>query len=110
MGSSRLPGKVLKKIDNDYSVLYYVVKQLQSSELIERIVVATTTLDEDDEIVEYCKKCTISNQRPSSAVEFKQKKTDKKEYIGFKDGVCDACRFLERKTNINYDKFFIRTS
>ena len=56
MGSSRLPGKVLKKIDNDYSVLYYVVKQLQSSELIERIVVATTTLDEDDEIVEYCKK------------------------------------------------------
>jgi N-acetyl sugar amidotransferase len=53
-------------------------------------------------IVEYCKKCTISNQRPSSAVEFKQKKTDKKEYIGFKDGVCDACRFIERKKNINW--------
>jgi len=54
--------------------------------------------------VEYCKKCTISNQRPSSAVEFKQKKTDKKEYISFTDGICDACRYLEKKKNINWDE------
>lgn len=53
--------------------------------------------------VEYCKKCTISNQRPSSAVEFKQQSSDKKEYISFTDGICDACRYLEKKKLINWD-------
>lgn len=54
--------------------------------------------------VEYCKKCTISNQRPSSAVEFKQKSKDKKEYISFTDGICDACRYLEKKKYINWEQ------
>ena len=52
--------------------------------------------------VEFCNKCTISNQRPSSAVEFKQKSSDKKEYISFTDGICDACRYKEKKKNINW--------
>jgi N-acetyl sugar amidotransferase len=52
--------------------------------------------------VQYCKKCTISNQRPSSAVEFKQKKDDDKQYISFTDGVCDACRYLEKKNEIDW--------
>ena len=39
----------------------------------------------------------ISNQRPSSVVEFKNKNTDK-EVISFDDeGVCSACRFQEIK-------------
>lgn len=54
--------------------------------------------------VEYCKKCTISNQRPSSAVEFKQQSKDKKEYISFTDGICDACRYLEKKKNIDWEQ------
>jgi len=53
MGSSRLPGKVMQKIDNNYTVLDYVIKQLKSSEKIERILVATTILDEDDIICEH---------------------------------------------------------
>ena len=28
--------------------------------------------------VKFCKKCTVNNQRPSSAIEFKQKKLIKK--------------------------------
>lgn len=52
--------------------------------------------------VQYCKKCTISNQRPSSAIEFKQKKDDDKQYISFTDGVCDACRYLEKKNKIDW--------
>lgn len=52
--------------------------------------------------VEYCRKCTISNQRPSSAVEFRQQSNDKKEFISFKDGICDACRYLEKKKDINW--------
>ncbi len=48
--------------------------------------------------VAFCRKCVISNQRPSSTVEFKHRATDKKSTIGFGlDGVCDACRFQETK-------------
>lgn len=48
--------------------------------------------------VEFCRKCVISNQRPSSAVEFKHTKDSKKTTIHFdEEGVCDACRYAERK-------------
>jgi N-acetyl sugar amidotransferase len=48
--------------------------------------------------VVYCKRCIISNQRPNSAVEYKHTKDSKKATIHFdEDGVCDACRFAERK-------------
>lgn len=49
--------------------------------------------------VKFCKNCVISNQRPSSTVEFKNDKNVRKETIGFdQDGVCDACRFNVIKT------------
>lgn len=48
--------------------------------------------------VQFCKRCVISNQRPNSAVEFKHSKDSKKTTINLDDeGVCDACRFAERK-------------
>ena len=48
--------------------------------------------------VKFCKRCGISNQRPSSAVEFKN--VNKKETIFFDDtGVCSACRFHDMKYN-----------
>jgi N-acetyl sugar amidotransferase len=50
------------------------------------------------EIVKYCKKCVISNQRPSSSVEFKNKQGEKKKVINFDEsGVCSACVFHEEK-------------
>lgn len=50
------------------------------------------------ETVVFCKKCVISNQRPSSTVEFRHTKGEKKETIGFAvDGICDACRYHEIK-------------
>lgn len=46
----------------------------------------------------FCRHCVISNQRPSSTVEFKHKQDEKKATIGFDDdGVCDACRYQEVK-------------
>lgn len=55
--------------------------------------------------VKYCKKCTISNQRPSSTIEFKNKMDSKKETINFdEDGVCDACRYLEIKSKIDWEE------
>jgi len=48
--------------------------------------------------VVFCRKCVISNQRPSSTVEFKHKADEKKATIGFdENGVCDACRYHEVK-------------
>jgi len=48
--------------------------------------------------VKFCRRCVISNQRPSSVVEHKSKTLDKKPTIHFdKDGVCDACRWAEMK-------------
>jgi hypothetical protein len=48
--------------------------------------------------VVYCKKCVITNQCSNSAVEYKHTKDSKKETIHFdEEGVCDACRFTERK-------------
>lgn len=50
------------------------------------------------ERVVFCKRCVISNQRPSSSVEFKHKRDERKATIGFDDeGVCDACRYHEMK-------------
>lgn len=51
------------------------------------------------EKVQYCTRCVISNQRPSSSVEFKNK-GQKKQTIMFDDeGVCAACRYADIKEN-----------
>jgi len=48
--------------------------------------------------VRFCKTCVISNQRPNSAVEFKHTSDSKKTTIHFdENGVCDACRYVEKK-------------
>lgn len=53
------------------------------------------------EKVVYCKKCVMSNQRPNSAKEFTHNKESKKETINFdEDGICDACRYAEKKDTI----------
>ena len=48
--------------------------------------------------VKFCRRCVISNQRPSSSVEYRKTKDAAQETIGFDDdGVCDACRYQEVK-------------
>jgi len=48
--------------------------------------------------VKFCRSCVISNQRPNSAVEYKHTKQTRKTTIHFDvHGVCDACKFAERK-------------
>ena len=47
--------------------------------------------------VEFCSRCVISNQRPSSTVEFKHVANERKSTISMKDGVCDACRYHDTK-------------
>ena len=51
--------------------------------------------------VVFCKRCVISNQRPNSAVEYQHTKASKKKTIHFdEEGICDACRFAERKNQV----------
>lgn len=48
--------------------------------------------------VKFCTRCVISNQRPSSTVEFKSSRAEKKEVIDFDaEGVCAACRYHATK-------------
>lgn len=54
--------------------------------------------------VVFCKSCTMNNQRPSSTVEFKQKADEKKRTLVFgEDGICEACRYAEKKKSINWE-------
>jgi len=51
--------------------------------------------------VVYCTRCVISNQRPSSVVEFKSQAGDPKPTIEFDAaGVCSACRFADKKEQV----------
>jgi N-acetyl sugar amidotransferase len=46
----------------------------------------------------FCQKCVISNQRPSSVVEFEHQKKNIKPTINFDEScICDACKFNEAK-------------
>ena len=54
--------------------------------------------------VHFCKRCVISNQRPSSTVEYAHTSQSRKQTIHFDDeGVCDACRVAETKDKIDWD-------
>ncbi len=56
--------------------------------------------------VKFCKKCVISNQRPSSTIEFKSKQGGQKKVITFnEEGVCSACVYHEEKEkNIDWEQ------
>jgi len=55
--------------------------------------------------VKFCKSCVVSNQRPSSAIEYKHTKNSKKNAIKFDDtGLCSACKLtINKKKSINWD-------
>lgn len=53
MGSTRLPGKVLKKV-KDKPLLEYQLERIQQSQLINEIVIATTQNEKDQKIIEFC--------------------------------------------------------
>jgi N-acetyl sugar amidotransferase len=55
--------------------------------------------------VKFCKRCVTSNQRPTSAIEFKHTKDSKKNTMHLdENGVCDACRNADAKEAIDWDK------
>jgi len=53
MGSSRLPGKVLKEI-NGIPLLKTQIERVKNSKLLDNIIIATSTLQKDDVIMDFC--------------------------------------------------------
>jgi spore coat polysaccharide biosynthesis protein SpsF len=54
MGSTRLPGKVLRDISGD-SMLWHVVERTRRATSLHEVIVATTTEPADDELAEFCR-------------------------------------------------------
>jgi len=64
-GSTRLPGKILKEISHK-PMLWHIVNRLSYSKLINKIIIATTTLPEDDQVQEFCEMNNFLFYRGSS--------------------------------------------
>jgi len=66
MGSSRLPGKVLMKLNENWSTLDFVLNQLSFSTIIDKVIIATTNLGQDDIIEQTAKNLEIECFRGNS--------------------------------------------
>lgn len=55
LGSSRLPGKVLREV-NDRPLLSYMLERVAAAKRIGQVAVATTDRPQDDRIAEFCQK------------------------------------------------------
>lgn len=64
MGSTRLPGKVLKPL-GDADVLSYVVARCSTIEGIAEVIVATSIQPEDDAIAKWCEEHSVEYYRGS---------------------------------------------
>lgn len=52
--------------------------------------------------VVFCRRCVMSNQRPSSYPEFKHKPDRLTPTLRIQDGLCDACRYADLKEQIDW--------
>ena len=51
----------------------------------------------------FCKRCVMSNQRPSTTPEHTKSSTDIKTAEFDENGICHACLFSDYKKKINWD-------
>ncbi|RDE29630.1 cytidylyltransferase domain-containing protein [Parageobacillus thermoglucosidasius] len=64
MSSTRLPGKILKKV-LDKTLLEYQIERVKRAKTIDEIIIATTTKKSDDRIVQLCQQLSIPYYRGS---------------------------------------------
>jgi spore coat polysaccharide biosynthesis protein SpsF len=65
MGSTRFPGKIMKEL-NGKPILQHIVDFLKYSKMIDKVVIATTNLEEDNIVNSFAKKLEIDCFRGSS--------------------------------------------
>ena len=57
------------------------------------------------EDIKFCRSCVISNQRPSSSIEFRNDGRAPKQTINFDNyDICDACKVKDEKIHINWSE------
>lgn len=66
LGSTRLPGKVLLDLQG-IPILGHVVRRTRAASRIARVIVATTTLSQDDPVADWCKSAGVACFRGSAA-------------------------------------------
>ena len=59
MGSKRLPGKIMMKV-NGNPMLYYMLKQIKKSKWYDEIIIATSLKKENDIVRNFCLKNKIN--------------------------------------------------
>ncbi|WP_414733591.1 cytidylyltransferase domain-containing protein [Acetobacterium carbinolicum] len=98
VGSSRLPGKVLKVICGK-TVLQHVAERLRRVKNIDELIIATTELDADDQIIDECLKLNIKYFRGS------EKNVLSRYYLAAKENQADIvvrvtsdCPLIDPKT------------
>ena len=64
MGSTRLPGKVLMEV-NDRPLLAYQLDRISKSKKLDKVIVATSTLERDNAIENFCKDYGVDCYRGS---------------------------------------------
>ncbi|PEF21891.1 cytidylyltransferase domain-containing protein [Bacillus pseudomycoides] len=65
MGSTRLPGKIMKKV-LDKTLLEYQIERVKRAKTINQIIVATTTNQNDNPIIELCEQLSVPYYRGSA--------------------------------------------
>ena len=66
MGSTRLPGKVLRNIAGE-PLLWHILHRLEKCQRIDEIIVATSVCEDDDAIERYCRENCVSVIRGDEA-------------------------------------------
>ncbi|KOO49603.1 cytidylyltransferase domain-containing protein [Viridibacillus arvi] len=64
MGSTRLPGKILKEV-NGKPLLAYQLERIARAKYVDKVVIATTVNQKDDVIVEFCDNNDVEYYRGS---------------------------------------------
>jgi spore coat polysaccharide biosynthesis protein SpsF len=64
MGSTRLPGKVMMKVDG-IPMIQFLVERIRKVKKIKKVIIATTKNKKDDILVNFCKKKKINFYRGS---------------------------------------------
>ena len=110
MGSSRLPGKVMKTIC-DKPVIELMLERLSKSKLIDEIVVATTTLNDDDVIFECAQNLNYSVFRGSELDCLdRHYQVGKKFDAKFVAKITPDCPFIDPEIVDNVINYFLKYS
>lgn len=106
MGSTRLPGKILKDLLGK-TILQHVVERIQQVNNIDQIVVATTTLEQDDAVVHEMLKLGIKCFRGS------ENDVLERYYLAAKENKADIvvritsdCPLIDSKVTNDVIRFF----